>query len=65
MAEGEDGGWDGKMSEYRQRHPNGNAELLAQLRRHFRLGCALESSRACETVSSPQETNLRHHNTTI
>ena len=47
MAEGEDAGWDSAMSEHRQRHPNGNAELLAQLKRHFRLGCALERSRTC------------------
>ena len=45
MAETEDTGWDSKMSAFRQRHPDGNAELLAQLRRHFRLGCALEGSR--------------------
>jgi len=47
VAEGEDVGWDSAMSEHRQRHPNGNAELLAQLKRHFRLGCALERSRMC------------------
>ncbi len=47
VAEGEDVGWDSAMSEHRQRHPNGNAELLAQLKRHFRLGCALERSRTC------------------
>ena len=47
IAESEDIGWDSAMSEHRQRHPNGNAELLAQLKRHFRLGCALERSRTC------------------
>ena len=50
MAEGDDVGWDSAMSEHRQRHPDGNAELLAQLKRHFRLGCALERSRTCADV---------------
>mmetsp|Transcript_3548 Transcript_3548/g.10315 ORF Transcript_3548/g.10315 Transcript_3548/m.10315 type:complete len:929 (-) Transcript_3548:2692-5478(-) len=37
-------GCNSAMSEYRQRHPNGQAELLQQISSHFPLGDALEST---------------------
>ncbi|GMH36956.1 hypothetical protein BSKO_04829 [Bryopsis sp. KO-2023] len=36
----EDWSYDSELSEFRQRHPNGNKELLSQLERHFTLPLA-------------------------
>eukprot|EP00884_Botryococcus_braunii_P007790 jgi/Botrbrau1/17011/Bobra.49_2s0069.1 len=49
----EDWNRDSKMSDHRQRHPNGNAELLMQMERHFKVPPALPQG-----AGSPDETEL-------
>lgn len=40
------------MARCRQRHPNGQQELLDQLKRHFDLGDALEATEKCALCKS-------------
>lgn len=40
----EDWAWNSDMSQHRQRHPNGQQELVDQMKRHFDLGNALQST---------------------